>query len=218
MRTGAHSLQSSSEMTMLPHTFVEPQDDPAFLAVVDRIVAALVHRDQPADVFLVHIDNWFDHKWLRYSGTGIVDMAECYPFFDVALDGHSQEQLTFPPFAPSRVVAQYLFSKLTDGSYAEQAPPRLVHQRRRERSAKNLHRRVADFNRSGMFVWYSSGSALNRRGSLLVYSAREGMVDGWYAGFAERGGWFVDQVKGANRDAVTSLSTWNAPGQAGGAG
>jgi hypothetical protein len=192
---------------MLPHTFIEPSDDPAFLAVVDRIVSALVRRDQPADVYLVHIDNWFDHKWLRYSGRGIVDMAECYPYFDVALDEHSQEQLTFPPFTPNRVVAQYLFSRLADGSYAEQAVPRLVHRRRRERSEKNLHRRVADFSRSGMFVWYSSGTVINHRGSLLVYSARDGVVDGWYAGFAERGGWHVEQVKGTNRDAVISVAT-----------
>jgi hypothetical protein len=57
---------------MLPYTVRQPQDDPTFLAVVDRIVATIVCRDWPEEVYLVYIDNWFDHKWLRYSGYGVV--------------------------------------------------------------------------------------------------------------------------------------------------
>jgi hypothetical protein len=38
---------------MLPHTVLEPQDNPAFLGVVDRIIAALVRRDRPVEVYLI---------------------------------------------------------------------------------------------------------------------------------------------------------------------
>jgi hypothetical protein len=191
---------------MLPHTILEPRDDPAFLAVVDRVIATLVLQDRPEEVYLVHIDNWFDKKWLRYSGYGVVAFPAGYPWFPTVKEEHSQDQLTFPPFTPNRVVAQYLFGRVADGAYEEQAPAHLIHPLRRERSAKNLHRRVVDFSRSGLFVWYSSGSAANRRGSLLVYSAREDEVAAWYAGFSERQGWRLDQVKGIGRDIVVSLT------------
>jgi hypothetical protein len=198
---------------LLPHTQVEPRDDPAFLAVVDSILANLSLRDRPDDVYVVHIDNWFDHKWLKYSGSGVVAFPQGYPYILVAKDPHWQEKMTFPPFTPNRVVAQYLFARLPDGTYEEQAPPRLVHGQARQASAENLHRRVADFSRSGLFVWYSSGSASNRRGSILVYQARDGVVDGWYAGFVERGGWRLDQVKGMERTIVDSLAAGHSSAQ-----
>jgi hypothetical protein len=190
---------------MLPHTVLEPRDDPAFLAVVDRLVAAVVRRDRPEEVYLVHIDNWFDQKWLGYSGSGVSAFPGGYPWFLTAKEEHRQDHLTFPPFTPSRVVAQYLFCRIGDEVYEEQAPAHLIHREERQRSAKSLHRRVTDFSRSGLFVWYSSGSAANRRGSLLVYSVREGDVAAWYAGFSERQGWKLDQVKGIGREIVLLL-------------
>ncbi len=195
---------------MLPRTALEPRDDPAFLAVVDQIIAALARRDRPDEVYLVPIDNWFDHKWLGYSGSGVVAFPQGYPWVLVAKEEHRQDRLTFPPFAPNRVVAQYLFCRVAEGAYEEHAPARLIHRRQRQRSAMNLHRRVADFTRSGLFVWYSSGSAANRRGSVLVYSAYEGAVVGWYAGFSDRRGWRVDRVEGIDRDTVVSLATGTA--------
>jgi hypothetical protein len=196
---------------MLPHTVLEPQDDPAFLVVVDRIVAGLACRDEPDEVYLVHIDNWFDHKWLKYSGYGVVAFPGGYPWFPVAKKEHHQTQLTFPPFTPNRVVAQYLFGRVADRRYEEQAPRRLIHRRERQRSSRNLHRRVVDFCQSGLSVWYSSGSAASRRGSLLVYSVREGAVAAWYASFSERQGWRVDRVKGIAQEAVESVAAQELP-------
>jgi len=168
---------------MLPRTMAEPRDDPAFLSVVDLILAVLVSRDEPTEVYLVSIDNWFDHKWLTYSGYGGVPF---YTSNGVALAEHHQDQLTFPPFTPNRVVAQYLFCRVTSGGYEEQAMPYLIHRRERQRSSKDLHRRVPDFSHSALFVWYSSRSTSSRRGSILVYAVRDGDVEGWYAGFSER--------------------------------
>jgi hypothetical protein len=192
------------ETAMLPHTQQEPRDDSAFLAAVDRIIASIVTRDRPEEVYLVHIDNWFDHKWLRYSGYGAV------PFhgglsIHTAKKEHYQDYLTFPPFTPNRVVAQYLFCRVADCDYEEQAMPYLIHRRERERSSRNLNRRVARFSGSALFVWYSSGSISSRRGSVMVYSAREGDTHAWYACFSDRQGWQLDQVKGTDRNAVASL-------------
>lgn len=103
------------------------EDDPDFLALVERVVANLVLALAPKEIYRIRINNWFDHKWLRFSGMGVVDLRSCYPWFDVALDEVNQESLTFPPFTPERVMTQRLYCREADGSYAERIPPRLTH-------------------------------------------------------------------------------------------
>ena len=102
---------------MFPHTILEPQDDPAFLTIVDRIVGNLVRQNCPDEVHLIHIDNWFDRKWLRFSGYGLVPFLRGNPYREVAKEEYNQDQKTFPPFTPNRVVAQYLFCHMADGHY-----------------------------------------------------------------------------------------------------
>ena len=97
------------------------------------------------------------------------------------LDPFSQEQLTFPPFTPNRVVTQHYFCRTTRGELEEQAPAHIVHRPKREHSSKNLHRRVVSFSRSAIFVWFSSSSRATGRGSVMAYtvgpqSASAGLV------------------------------------------
>src|SRR5438105_4287125 len=71
-------------------------DDPAFVALIERIVADLEEDYDPEEVFIIEIKNWFDHKWLKFSGIGRVP----YAHFDsrhsqTALDEFSQEKITF---------------------------------------------------------------------------------------------------------------------------
>jgi hypothetical protein len=102
---------------MPPVTFPEPDDDPAFLNCVDRIIAAVIDRQAPEELYLVRIANWFDHKWLRFSGIGRV--ARHGSSIHTVLDEFSQEQLTFPPFTPSRVVTQHYFNRDPKGRFYE---------------------------------------------------------------------------------------------------
>ena len=192
---------------MFPHTQLEPRDDPAFLNLLDKIIAGLVRTEPPEDVYLVHIDNWFGPKWLKYSGKGVVAFPYGYTNdIVVALDDHYQEQLTFPPFTRNRVVAQYYFCRLANGAYEEQSPEVPVHRKRWRWKEQTLHRRVANVTKSGLFVWYSSGTVTNRKGSLMVYAMRDGAITAWYAGFTERAvGWQLDHVKGIDRSLVSSL-------------
>jgi hypothetical protein len=41
-------------------------DDVAFLSLVQRIINGAIAEPQVREVFLVYIDNWFDHKWLGW--------------------------------------------------------------------------------------------------------------------------------------------------------
>jgi hypothetical protein len=179
---------------MPPETFPEPDDDPAFLNCVDRIIAALIDRHAPEELYLVRIANWFDHKWLRFSGIGRV--ARNGSSIHTVLDEFSQEQLTFPPFTPNRVVTQHYFNRDPKGRFFEQPPVRLVHRATRGHSSSNLHCRVADFSQSAVFVWFSSNSAANRQGSVMVYTTYFGNANAWYAAFRFERTWRLGRVKG----------------------
>ncbi len=68
--------------------------DPSFIALVRQICVGLLRGAVPHDVFLVQIDNWFDHKWL--------DRRVWNQESDEALDEHTP----IPMFNPPRVVAE----------------------------------------------------------------------------------------------------------------
>jgi hypothetical protein len=191
---------------MFPQTIAQPHDDPAFLAVIDRIVEGLAARAQPQDIRVIAIDNWFGPKWLRYSGKGVVAFPYGYSAgIVVALDDHYQDKLTFPPFTRNRIVSEHYFARLGNDIYEEQCPASLGHRRRWRWREQKLHRRVAGFSSSGLFVWYSSRTASNDQASLLVYTSSAEQVSGWYAGFARVNRWHIGQVKGINRDALCAL-------------
>src|ERR1017187_7495295 len=64
--------------------------DPDFLSLVQQIVNGAVVTLRARDVHLVHLDNWFDHKWLGW-GT------------------RRGDALRIPPFNPNRVCLEEHF-------------------------------------------------------------------------------------------------------------
>src|SRR6266852_6141254 len=74
-------------------------DDVAFLSLVQRIVNGAISSLQVREVYLVHIDNWFDHKWLGWWSSW----------------KHKELKVLYvPPFNPNRVRSQKHF--LWDGN------------------------------------------------------------------------------------------------------
>src|ERR1041385_3563398 len=136
-------------------------DDPEFIELVERIAAHTFKRGKYDEVFIVAIKNWFDHKWLKFSGIGRVpfdSVRDSHP--QVALDEFWQEKITLPPFTPNRVLRQQWHPA------KELRRPRPVHDtENREHSCWNLQRRVAQYASSALFVWFSSGTKRNDRGS-----------------------------------------------------
>jgi hypothetical protein len=78
----------------------------------------------------------------------------------------------------------------------------LPHKRRYERSAMNLHRRVKDHSKSAIYVWYSSETDKNKRGSLMVYRVKDDAVITWYASFLYDDSWRLDHTKGIDREFI----------------
>jgi hypothetical protein len=156
-------------------------DDPQFVTCVDRIVAALAFRFRPRLLCLVRIQSWFDHRWLRGGAAA----------------------LTFPAFPSARIAAEHHFARVDDGSYEPVDDPRPVHHRTVKRCD------VRSYTRSGLFVWYSSDTARNRRGSVLTYAVSEHGALPWFASLVPRDDapWRALVVKGLEPGDVTDLMT-----------
>jgi len=171
--------------------------------MLDRIIDSIVASSHSQEVFVVRIKNWFDHKWLRFSGIGRVSFKGAH--VDTALDEFWQKKLTFPPFIPARVLSECYFCWTTKKYFEEQPAPSLIHDRKHKYSSANLHRRVVGFAERAVFVWFSSHSARNLRGSVMVYTVDSQEVDAWYASFERKKEWLVTRTKGIDRHALEAI-------------
>ena len=65
-------------------------DDAAFLSLAQRIMNGAIAELRMREVYLVHVDNWFDHKWLGWWS-------------------RKDEELRVPTFTPNRVLSEKHF-------------------------------------------------------------------------------------------------------------
>lgn len=182
---------------------IEEGDSVEFIHFVNAILESVYFENDVDDVVFVKIKNWFDHKWLSYSGKSIMSK----PYFggldtgrEETLDGAWLEDLTIPPFNPSRVIYSKFFRSAR--SRNEKVRHAIhIHQR----STENRQRFVRNYTENGLLVWFSSNTITNGRGSLMVYLSKNGSVRNWYAGFVNDGGWGVSKVKGINADKIREM-------------
>jgi hypothetical protein len=155
-----------------------PGDDGWFIEIVHRVIAGELDAKPVEELFIVRIDNWFDHKWRNFSGRDLGAIS-------VWQGGAAT---TFPPFSPNRVIAQH--------HYGERPGEVLIHPKERRPSRDNLNRRILDAYRSALFVWFSSNTSANRRGSLMVYRAENADVSSWYCSLKLDRVWQIHQTAG----------------------
>jgi len=145
-------------------------DDVAFLSVAQRILNGAIVELRMREVFLVRVDNWFDHKWLGWWS-------------------RNEEELRVPTFTPNRVHSEKHFVWKSETSAWEDIglqKPLHVQQPGRPWLAQPLDR----FSESAAFVWYSGNTAYNNMGSLMLYlSGAEGYS--WYASFRKSRAWSI---------------------------
>jgi hypothetical protein len=184
----------------------DPTDDPEFIAIVERMATRLFRQGGYEEVFIIEIKNWFDHKWLKFSGIG---RAPYHHILDsqpqVALDEFFQEKVTFPPFTPDRILRQQ-WHPVKD---LKRSVP--VHDTtRRQHSSWNLQRRVTDYADLALFLWFSSGTKVNDRGSVMAYQVHSGSILAWYASFRKAPGWVLHQTKEISRESIEALMAADA--------
>lgn len=182
---------------------IEEGDSVEFIRFVNAIMESIYFDSDVDDVVFVKIKNWFDHKWLDYSGKTIVPK----PYVggldtgrEEALDNSWLEETTIPPFNPKRVIYSKFFRSARS---CNEKVTRAIHIH--QRSTENRQRYVHEYTENGLLVWFSSDTIKNGRGSLMVYLSKNGVVQNWYAGFVNSGGWEVSKVKGINADKIRKM-------------
>ncbi len=182
---------------------IEDGDSVEFIHHVNSIMEYLITTHNVGEVVFVKIRNWFDHKWLNYSGKSIVH----FPRLGVldsgreeALDNLGQSEITIPPFSPNRVI----YSKFIRGkdSLNDKITKSIqVYQR----STDNRRRLVADYTQDGLLLWFSSNTMNNQKGSLMVYQSQNGEVNSWYVSFENLNGWKATKSKGIDLDEIRHI-------------
>jgi hypothetical protein len=158
----------------MPELVPTEHDDIAFLSLVQRIINGAIAVQQIREVYLVHIDNWFDHKWLGWWSRW---------------RNRKAEELRVPLFNPNRVRSEKHF--VWDGeksvwTFDDLAKPLHIRQAGRPWLAQPLDR----FSKCAAFTWYSGNTTTNKVGSLMFYLSGPD-VYAWYAAFKKEMHWAV---------------------------
>ncbi len=155
-------------------------DDGEFVRLVSCLINGVVRRHDAEKLYLVHIKNWFDHKWLEFSGK-VLGALEVW-----------QKRTTYPPFHPNRVVSEKLLVRKETGDTHEKSSHRPLHGW--QSSSSNLGRPIPE--ELIVYAWYSSRTQRNDRGSAMVYV---GQAEHWYVSFIKKDVWQVHRFEGISR-------------------
>jgi hypothetical protein len=179
---------------------VETGDAVDFIHIIEDIIDGFLNKREIEDVVVIKIKNWFDHKWLKFSGNGIIHWDSTLHPDKVALAEHYKDKITIPPFNPNRILYQKLFSRLgTENKKLDKS----LHTK--QWSSSNLNNRIHTKTNNGLFVWFSSNTISNQKGSLMIYRVEKENVQTWYLSIENKTKWTITKVKGANLDNFQKL-------------
>ena len=179
-------------------------DSAEFMKKVKALVVGVARDYVPARLYVIRIDNWFGPKWMHFAGKFTAGKG-------FAIGVH-KKILHVPPFVPHRVIAEQVFA---GSNYEERITRPPLHIECTSELA--LTRRIADVDKEAAFVWFSSESEVQKRGSVMVYlpfasapvtsrrheRRRSGAS---YIGFSQReGDWEPAMLRGVSRREVDHL-------------
>ena len=172
----------------------DSKDAPGFINIIESIVNNYILDYRIDEISLVKIDNWFDHKWLNYSGKGIIHFEQTPHPDKVAITNFWKDKITLPPFNPKRVLSSMIYRKK---GHSNPSFEKINH--KEQRSTENLDNYLASKSENGLLVWFSSNSVINQKGSIMLYWIHSESVDTFYASIENKNGWTISQTKGINR-------------------
>jgi len=175
-------------------------DSVDFIHILEELVNRLITRDVIAEIKLIKIKNWFDHKWLNYSGKGIVHFTETTHPDKIALKNFWRDKVTVPPFTPNRIVSEIRYHRVQTGNKMFEKG---LHNW--QRSTDNQNNQNDNKSDNGLFIWYSSDTEKNQQGSIMGYRVDLDDLDTWYVSVENRNGWTVTKTKGINWDELKDL-------------
>ena len=117
-------------------------DDAAFLSLAQRIMNGAIAELRMREVYLVHVDNWFDHKWLGWWS-------------------RKEEELRIPTFTPNRIRSEkHLVWNSEKSTWEQSGLQKPLHVRQPGRPW--LAQPLDCFSESAAFVWYSGNTATTK--------------------------------------------------------
>lgn len=168
---------------------LQPDDDPTLIALLETLTRNLLRQQCAQELYLIRINNWFDHKWLGFSGKVL------------GAFGWWKYKLTLPPFHPHRVTqeryARVISCEPLTLRIEEHAP---LH--REQNSEQNLQRELSGVSSSGLFIWYGSQ---NERASVMVYQVAANEAFGWYAHLERIERWQIKRTKQIDKKLLAAL-------------
>ena len=179
-------------------------DSGEFMRKVQALVVGVARDYEPARLYVVRIDNWFGPKWMHFAGKFTAGKG-------FAIGVH-KTTLHVPPFVPHRAVAERVFAGPNFNEVVIKPPLHIECT-----SELALTRRITDVDKEAAFVWFSSKSEVQKRGSIMVYlpaasaptaSRRDGprRTGAFYIGFSQReSAWEPAMLRGVSRGVVAHL-------------
>ncbi len=166
-------------------------DDHKFIDLIEAFVNRSANDRSPCEIYLVKIDHWFDVKWRGFQGK-LLGAAGLRSF----------ETLRIPPFIPDRVLEQRYFER-GNGIYAEGTAPQLHFY---QSSSDNLTRKsLVATSEPRLFVWYSGGTAVSLRGSVMAYVIKKSDSKSFYISLQKKQMWCPLKTDGISRKEATTL-------------
>jgi hypothetical protein len=161
-------------------------DDDGFLTLAERIMNGAIAVLQVREVYLVHIDNWFDFKWLGWKTP------------------KREESLRIPPFSPNRVQTEkhFVWSAELSAWISIGLPKPLYYWPDKGSWIAPPIDRLAE---RAAFIWYSGNTTTNKVGSLMVYLSGADRY-AWYASFRKGKHWALADECGISRRELESLA------------
>ena len=193
-----HSPTVTAHFQKMIKLQLDNTDNSGFVEAVESIIENLVKSLSPNEVSVIRIKNWFDHKWLNYSGKEIrkydTGTGAMIPF---VLEPYWGKEITIPPFNPNRVLSETFYKKKGKENSKFQQLTHIW-----QRSTENKKRLISDKTENGLCVWISTNSDGNGQGSLMVYQIMDSEVHSWYVNIEDKNGWKITKTKGIDKSNV----------------
>jgi hypothetical protein len=180
-----------ARMKILP----DIDDAPDFIRQVEHLVNGLLRRHAPSSLVLVKIDNWFGSRWLGFAGKTLGALGVWSKPYKLPADN-----ITIPPFVPSRVVSQRRFASPT---YEEIDNGKPIH--KRMRSSVALLRKASTAVPKAALIWYSGNSKTAGRGAVMAYIPVDGSYWPWYAALKIGEPWCLTETWDIKREDLLGL-------------
>jgi hypothetical protein len=180
-------------MNILPET----SDAETFIAQVDALANGLVQKYRPESLILIKVNSWFGSRWLGFSGKMLGVGFRRRGVAGVWQENH----LSVPPFIPSRIVSQRRFAAPNYLEIEEGAP---LH--RKVRSHDAMLRQIAATEPGAAALWYSGNSKITGHGSAMAYIPASDSYLCWYASWARRDTWHIEETTGISHQELSFLT------------